>query len=102
MGTSETFENQQGNRLSDREVSCTQEQWEYLCGELRELSMALRSEYEDIQQLDYRRIESLQGSIYQAFQSTEEALEELQKTYHLDWDSHTTEFAESMESSWNS
>ena len=85
MGPSETPQNQQSDGDSCPEIGCTQEQWEHLCSELRELGMAVGEFREAIRQSDHRRIESLQRPIDQTFQSAEEALKKLQASYYPYW-----------------
>lgn len=84
MGTSETPKSQQGNGESNRKDERFKQLWEHLHCELGELSLAVGQLTDSIRQFDYRRVESLQGSIDETFQSTEETLKELQATYYSD------------------
>jgi len=85
MGSSETPQDQQNNGDTRSKIGSTQEQWEHLCSELGELSLVVGEFRQAIRQSDYRRIESLQGPIDQAFQSAEETVKKLQASYYPYW-----------------
>jgi len=101
MGTSKTFKDQQSNGNTSSEIGGTQEQWEHLCSELRELSLAVGEFREAIRQPNHRRVESVQGSVNQAFQSSEEALKKLQASYYPYWYANPTRDGRPMVTGWH-
>ena len=90
MGTSKAPKDSQSDGNSSSEIGGTQEQWEHLCSELRELGMAVGEFREAIRQSDHRRVKSLQRPIDQTFQSAEEALKKLQASYYPYWYADST------------
>lgn len=84
MGAPTTPQGQQDIRKPSRKDKRFEELWGHLCSELGELSLVVGSTRDAIRQSDYRRVESLQGSLDEAFQSAEKALKELQTTYYSD------------------
>ena len=101
MGSPETPKDKQSDGDSHSEIGGTQEQWEHLCRELRELSVVIGEFTAEIRQPNHRRIESLQGSVHQAFQGTEKALKKLQETYHSDGHTDPARNRRLVEPSWN-
>ena len=90
MGAPETPKDQQGDGNTGSKDGRLEEFWERVRCKFRELDVAARSADEAIRQSDHRRIESLQGSLNEAFQSAEEALEELQAQIDSDRNTNPT------------
>jgi len=84
MATPTTPQGEQDIGKPSRKDKRFEQLWGHLSSELGELSMVTRSTTEAIRQSDYRRVESLQRSVDEAFQSAEKALKELQTTYYSD------------------
>lgn len=90
MGTPQTPQGQQDIRNPSRKDKRFEELWGHLSSELGELSMVIGSATDAIRQSDYRRVEQIQRSVDQTFQSAEKALKELQATYYSDRDTNST------------
>jgi hypothetical protein len=88
MGSSETSESQQDTGKPSHKDKRFEELWGHLSSQLGELSVVVGEFREAIRQSDNRRVESLQGPVDQAFQSTQEAFKELQETYYSDRDTN--------------
>ena len=101
MGTSKTFKDQQSNGDTSSEIGGTQEQWEHLCSELRELSLAVGEFREAIRQPNHRREQSVQRPIDQKVQSTQEAPQKLYSTYYPYWYANPTGNGRSMVTGWH-
>ena len=84
MGTLTSSQSKKDTGKPSRKDKRFEELWGHLSCELGELSVVTRSTTEAIQQSDYRRVESLQRSVDEAFQSAEKALKELRETYYSD------------------
>jgi hypothetical protein len=84
MGTPTAPKSKKDTGKPSRKDKRFEELWGHLSCELGELSVVTRSTTEAIQQSDYRRVESLQRSVDEAFQSAEKALKELRETYYSD------------------
>lgn len=89
MGTSKAPNSQQDTRQPSREDPSFEKAWGNLCSELGELSMVVGEFRDAIRQSNHRRVESLQGSVDEAFQSAEKTLKELQETYYPNGDAYT-------------
>lgn len=90
MGTSKTPKIEQDLGKPSRKDKRFEELWGHLHSELGELSLVTGRTREAIRQSDYRRVESLQGLLDEAFQSAEKTLKELQTTYYSDGHPNTT------------
>jgi hypothetical protein len=90
MGTPKTLKDSQSDGNSSSAFGSVEKFFEYIRGKSREFDMALRGECEDIQQLDHRREQSIQGSEHETFQSLEEALKKLREAHYFNWDTDPT------------
>ena len=84
MGTPETPKDSQDIGNTSSTVNSAREFFERVHSKSRELDLVAGATRDAIQQSDYRRIESLQRPLDEAFQSLEETLKELRETHYPD------------------
>lgn len=88
VGAPEAPENSQDPGDAESTVGSVEEFFERVRGKSRELDLVTGATQDAIQQSDYRRIESLQRPLDEAFQSLEETLKELRETHYPDGYTH--------------
>jgi len=85
VGTFKTFDNIQSDGDTRTEDERLEEFFAYIRRKSREFDLAFGAEHKEFRQSHHRRVESVQGSVNQAFQSSEEALKKLQASYYPYW-----------------
>ena len=92
MGTPKAPKDSQSDGEPESTCSSVEEFFERVRCQSRKLDLAVGSAVEALQQSDHRRIEQIQGSIDQTFQSLEETLKKLREAHYFNRDTDPTEY----------